>query len=74
MRVNQVSLICLMCNLHHSCPPQVVCEHLGKVVREEQISVDMMQQRSVVSELFSSVCAEIRDEVGLMLSYTVKAS
>lgn len=42
----------------------MVCEHLGRAVREEQISVDMMQQRPVVSELFSSVCAEIRDEVG----------
>lgn len=64
MKVNEVSLICLMCYLYHSCAPQVVCEHLGRAVREEQISVDMMQQRPVVSELFSSVCAEIRDEVG----------
>lgn len=46
-------------------PLQVVCERLGQTeVSEEQISVDMMQQRPVVSELFSSVCAEIRDEVG----------
>lgn len=41
----------------------MVCERLGHSVCEEQISVDMMQQRLVVSELFSSVCAEIRDEV-----------
>lgn len=34
------------------------------MVGEEHISVDMMQQKHVVSELFSSVCAEIRDEVG----------
>uniref|UniRef100_A0A3Q2ZM88 Nudix (nucleoside diphosphate linked moiety X)-type motif 22 n=1 Tax=Kryptolebias marmoratus TaxID=37003 RepID=A0A3Q2ZM88_KRYMA len=39
-------------------------------VCEEQISVVMMQQRpdAVVSELFSSVCAEIRDEVNVPLS------
>lgn len=43
----------------------MVCEHLGRMVCEEQISVVMMQQRpdAIVSELFSSVCAEIRDEV-----------
>uniref|UniRef100_A0A3Q3EN52 Nudix (nucleoside diphosphate linked moiety X)-type motif 22 n=1 Tax=Labrus bergylta TaxID=56723 RepID=A0A3Q3EN52_9LABR len=34
---------------------------------EEQISVDMMQPRAVVSELYSSVCAEIRDEVNIPL-------
>lgn len=44
--------------------PQVVCEQLGRVVCEEQIIVDMMEQKAVVSELFSSVCVEIRDEVG----------
>ncbi|XP_068445085.1 uridine diphosphate glucose pyrophosphatase NUDT22 [Clinocottus analis] len=48
--------------------PKVVCERLGQLVCEEQISVDMMQQRPVVSELFSSVCAEIRDEVNIPLS------
>ncbi|XP_041800025.1 uridine diphosphate glucose pyrophosphatase NUDT22 [Chelmon rostratus] len=48
--------------------PKVVCERLGQAVCEEQISVDMMQQRLVVSELFSSVCAEIRDEVNVPLS------
>ncbi|TNN45459.1 Nucleoside diphosphate-linked moiety X motif 22 [Liparis tanakae] len=47
--------------------PKVVCERLGQFVCEEQISVDMMQQRHVVSELFSSVCAEIRDEEVLQL-------
>ncbi|XP_069026814.1 uridine diphosphate glucose pyrophosphatase NUDT22 isoform X1 [Embiotoca jacksoni] len=50
--------------------PKVVCEHLGEAVCEEQISVVMMQRRpeAVVSELFSSVCAEIRDEVNVPLS------
>lgn len=50
--------------------PKVVCERLGEAVNEEQISVVMMQQRpdAVVSELFSSVCAEIRDEVNIHLS------
>ncbi|XP_019109029.2 uridine diphosphate glucose pyrophosphatase NUDT22 [Larimichthys crocea] len=48
--------------------PKVVCERLGREVCEEQIRVDMMQQRPVVSELFSSVCAEIRDEVNIPLS------
>lgn len=62
-KVNEVSLACLMCYLHRRCLPQVVCERLGREVCEEQIRVDMMQQRPVVSELFSSVCAEIRDEV-----------
>ncbi len=64
---NKVSEALLTCWLRHShcrCVPQVVCERLGRVVSEEQISVDMVQQRAVVSELFSSVCAEIRDEVG----------
>lgn len=44
--------------------PQVVCEQLGRAVCEEQIIVEMMEQKAVVSELFSSVCVEIRDEVG----------
>ncbi|KAI3351662.1 hypothetical protein L3Q82_020494 [Scortum barcoo] len=48
--------------------PKAVCERLGQAVCEEQIRVDMMQQRAVVSELFSSVCAEIRDEVNISLS------
>ncbi|KAM8910711.1 uridine diphosphate glucose pyrophosphatase NUDT22 isoform 2-T6 [Spinachia spinachia] len=48
--------------------PKAVCERLGRRVREEQIGVHMMQRRPVVSELFSSVCGEIRDEVNVPLS------
>lgn len=70
IKVNESSLICLMCCLHHGCPFQVVCEHLGQAVNEDQISVDMMQQKAVISELFSSVCAEIRDEVGFFENYS----
>lgn len=62
--MNDTSRLCLLRYSCHGCRPQVVCERLGQVVHEEQIRVDMMQQRPVVSELFSSVCAEIRDEVG----------
>lgn len=49
----------------------MVCERLGQEVCEEQISVVKMQQSpdAVVSELFSSVCAEIRDEVGFSVSF-----
>lgn len=42
----------------------MVCEQLGRAVCEEQIRVDMMEQKAVVAELFSSVCVEVRDEVG----------
>lgn len=69
--MNDMSRLRLLRYSCRSCPPQVVCEHLGQVVHEEQIRVDMMQQRPVVSELFSSVCAEIRDEVGSHKSVTV---
>ncbi|XP_072251656.1 uridine diphosphate glucose pyrophosphatase NUDT22 [Leuresthes tenuis] len=50
--------------------PKAVCEKLGQSGNEEQISVVMMQRRpdAVVSELFSSVCAEIRDEVNVPLT------
>ncbi|KAM6953343.1 uridine diphosphate glucose pyrophosphatase NUDT22 [Aplochiton taeniatus] len=50
--------------------PKAVCEGLGQGVCEEQISVAMLQQveQAVVKELFSSVCAEIRDEVNVPLS------
>lgn len=41
--------------------PQAVCQG----VREEDISMDLLQgcERAVVAEIFSSVCAEVRDEV-----------
>lgn len=48
---------------HLVCRLQVVCECLGQVVNEDQIRIDMMERKAVVSELFSSICAEIRDEV-----------
>lgn len=50
--------------------PKVVCERLGEAAGEGQISAVLMQQRpdAVVSELFSSVCAEVRDEVNIPLS------
>ncbi|XP_076015581.1 uridine diphosphate glucose pyrophosphatase NUDT22 [Genypterus blacodes] len=49
--------------------PKLVCE--GLAVSEEQISIALLQQRpeAVVSELFSSVCSEIRDEVNVPLSF-----
>nr|XP_019963203.1 PREDICTED: nucleoside diphosphate-linked moiety X motif 22 [Paralichthys olivaceus] len=49
--------------------PQVVCERLGQTAGEV-VSMVTMQQRpeAVVSELFASVCAEIRDEVNVPLS------
>ncbi|XP_046869756.1 uridine diphosphate glucose pyrophosphatase NUDT22 isoform X3 [Hypomesus transpacificus] len=44
---------------------QAVCE--GVCVREDKISVELLQKReeAVVTELFSSVCTEIRDEVNV---------
>lgn len=75
-KVNEMSLTChqyAWCVVvYHRRRPQVVCERLGQAVCEEQISVDMMQQRLVVSELFSSVCAEIRDEVGFSAKQCLK--
>lgn len=51
--------------------PKVVCELLGETICEEKISMAMLQQcpDAVVSELFSSVCAEIRDEVNVPLTF-----
>ncbi|MCI4381606.1 hypothetical protein PGIGA_G00253890 [Pangasianodon gigas] len=47
--------------------PKAVCEG----VSEEDISVDLMQgcERAVVAEIFSSVCAEVRDEVNVPLGF-----
>lgn len=36
------------------------------MVNEDQIRIDMMERKAVVSELFSSICAEIRDEVSFL--------
>ncbi|XP_061691301.1 uridine diphosphate glucose pyrophosphatase NUDT22 [Syngnathoides biaculeatus] len=46
--------------------PKVVCERLG----EAKIDVKLLERSSeaVVAELFSSVCAEIRDEVNIPLN------
>ncbi|XP_042274581.1 uridine diphosphate glucose pyrophosphatase NUDT22 [Thunnus maccoyii] len=51
--------------------PKAVCERLGQAVCEEQVSVAALQKRpeAVVAELFSSVCAEIRDEVNVPLRF-----
>ncbi|XP_077433618.1 uridine diphosphate glucose pyrophosphatase NUDT22 isoform X2 [Vanacampus margaritifer] len=46
--------------------PKVVCERLG----ETKIDVNLLEKspQAVVAELFSSICAEIRDEVNIPLS------
>lgn len=51
--------------------PKVVCEHLGVKVCEEKINMALLQQspESVVSELFLSICAEIRDEINVPLTF-----
>ncbi|XP_030621321.1 uridine diphosphate glucose pyrophosphatase NUDT22 [Chanos chanos] len=47
--------------------PKAVC----KGVNEETITVEMLlgRERAIVTEIFSSVCAEIRDEVNVPLEY-----
>ncbi|XP_053735550.1 uridine diphosphate glucose pyrophosphatase NUDT22 [Synchiropus splendidus] len=51
--------------------PKVVLESLGQTVCEESITVTLLQHKpgAVVAELFSSVCAEIRDEVNVPLQF-----
>lgn len=44
----------------HSLVSQAVCPG----VREDSIQVEQLGESAVVRELFSSVCVEIRDEVG----------
>ena len=52
-------------SLPPSLPPQAVCQSASAGVCQDGISMAVVQQspEAVVSELFSSVCAEIRDEV-----------
>ncbi|XP_053340058.1 uridine diphosphate glucose pyrophosphatase NUDT22 [Clarias gariepinus] len=47
--------------------PKAVCQGMS----EHDISVDLMQgyERAVVAEIFSSVCAEVRDEVNVPLDF-----
>lgn len=48
--------------------PKIVCDNLGVNICEEKIDVAMLSPNAVVSELFSSVCAEIRDEINIPLT------
>ncbi|XP_055018259.1 uridine diphosphate glucose pyrophosphatase NUDT22 isoform X2 [Boleophthalmus pectinirostris] len=49
--------------------PKVVCENLGLKICEDKISMVMLSPVAVVTELYSSVCAEIRDEINIPLKF-----
>lgn len=49
--------------------PKIVCENLGVNICEEKIDMAMLSPDEVVTELFSSVCAEIRDEINIPLTF-----
>lgn len=49
--------------------PKIVCENLGVSICEEKIDVATLSPNAVVTELFSSVCAEIRDEINIPLTF-----
>lgn len=49
--------------------PKIVCENLGMNISEEKIDMAMLSPDAVVTELFSSVCAEIHDEINIPLTF-----